>query len=276
MTQDPSQQNLMPIGRFSASCRLSIKALRHYAEIGLLPPAYVDRFTGYRYYSREQARDAVLIGMLRSLDISIPVIRDLLHADQEPRDVLLRDENTKIETEIANKRTALQSIDRIRREGSLLPYSVEIRHEPQYVVAMNTITTNVESMLKDSANLVYSLFDVLREVDRQPLDPVMCINEDPNAKGEIVVHAGVGIVPPFPALKNTAIETIEAMPVAWCEHLGPYEELGLAYHAIFAWMQQYGHQQTSPMREIYRNDPADTPPELLRTEVMVPVEIGKY
>ena len=34
--------NLIPIGRFSRMTRLSIKALRHYDELGLLVPAVVD------------------------------------------------------------------------------------------------------------------------------------------------------------------------------------------------------------------------------------------
>ena len=68
----------MPIGRFSKSCRLTIKALRHYDEIGILKPAYVDTATGYRYYQQHQAKTAVLISMLRSLDIPIPTIKNLL------------------------------------------------------------------------------------------------------------------------------------------------------------------------------------------------------
>ena len=144
MTANLSLQNLMPIGRFSASCRLSIKALRHYAEVGLLSPAYVDPHTGYRYYSRDQARDAVLIGMLRSLDISIPVIRELVQAQDKTLDALLAKETRKLEAELARKQAALQSIERIRREGSLLPYDVAIRKEPQYTVAVKSITTSAE------------------------------------------------------------------------------------------------------------------------------------
>ena len=34
--------NLVPIGRFSKMTRLSVKALRHYDELGLLVPAVVD------------------------------------------------------------------------------------------------------------------------------------------------------------------------------------------------------------------------------------------
>jgi hypothetical protein len=68
-------RNFMPIGRFALSCRLSVKALRHYDKLGLLKPAFVDPQSKYRYYSREQARSAVMIGMLRSLSLPIPASR---------------------------------------------------------------------------------------------------------------------------------------------------------------------------------------------------------
>lgn len=272
MTAEVSQHNLMPIGRFSASCRLSIKALRHYADVGLLSPAYVDPHTGYRYYSREQARDAVMIAMLRSLDISIPVVRELLRADETKLDALLENETSKLEAELTRKRAALQTIERIRREGNLMPYNVAIRHEHAYSVAIKSIKTRAETLLSDSTDLVYTLFDELAEAGREVHDPVMCINETPDAEGAIVVRATVGVTEPFPKLKTATVDRIGATSVAWCEHVGPYEELGLAYHAVFAWMQQYGQQQIGAMREIYLNDPADTPPESLRTEVMVPIE----
>ena len=43
-------ENLLPIGQFAAASQLSHKALRLYAERGLLPPAWVDPDSGYRYY----------------------------------------------------------------------------------------------------------------------------------------------------------------------------------------------------------------------------------
>jgi DNA-binding transcriptional MerR regulator len=39
------------IGDFSKQSQVSVKALRFYDEVGLLKPTYVDRVTGYRYYS---------------------------------------------------------------------------------------------------------------------------------------------------------------------------------------------------------------------------------
>lgn len=45
---------MFKIGDFSRFSRVSVKTLRYYDEVGLLKPAKVDRFTGYRYYSAEQ------------------------------------------------------------------------------------------------------------------------------------------------------------------------------------------------------------------------------
>ena len=42
---------MLKIGDFSKLSRCSVRMLRHYDEIGLLEPAEIDRFTGYRYYS---------------------------------------------------------------------------------------------------------------------------------------------------------------------------------------------------------------------------------
>ena len=45
---------MLKIGDFAKLSRMSVKTLRYYDEMGLLKPAQVDRFTGYRYYSFDQ------------------------------------------------------------------------------------------------------------------------------------------------------------------------------------------------------------------------------
>jgi DNA-binding transcriptional MerR regulator len=72
---------LMPIGRFSRLTGLGVKALRNYAELGLLVPAAVDDETGYRFYSAEQVDRAEAIRLLRRLDMSLDEIRATLAAE---------------------------------------------------------------------------------------------------------------------------------------------------------------------------------------------------
>jgi DNA-binding transcriptional MerR regulator len=41
-------ERMLSIGRFARLTGLTVKALRHYDELGLLRPAHVDGWTGYR------------------------------------------------------------------------------------------------------------------------------------------------------------------------------------------------------------------------------------
>lgn len=77
-------------GRFGAATRLSPKALRLYAEQGLLVPAHVDPQTGYRYYAPEQAPRARLIARLRRLGLPVARIAALLELSPQARAIELR------------------------------------------------------------------------------------------------------------------------------------------------------------------------------------------
>lgn len=69
------------IGEFSRRSRLSVKALRLYAELGVLEPARVDDASGYRYYDVGQVSDARFIAMLRQLEFPLAAIKELLACD---------------------------------------------------------------------------------------------------------------------------------------------------------------------------------------------------
>ena len=66
---------LLPIGAFARSARLSPKALRLYDELGLLPPAFVDPASGYRFYDPAQLEQARLVAWLRRLGMPLARIR---------------------------------------------------------------------------------------------------------------------------------------------------------------------------------------------------------
>ena len=53
-------KELLSIGRFARLTGLTVKALRHYDVQGLLSPAHVDDWTGYRYYTADQAGEAIV------------------------------------------------------------------------------------------------------------------------------------------------------------------------------------------------------------------------
>lgn len=63
--------DLLSIGEFSSRCGLSAKMLRSYAAVGLLVPAAVDAWSGYRYYSTGQLHQARNIALLRRAGIAV-------------------------------------------------------------------------------------------------------------------------------------------------------------------------------------------------------------
>jgi DNA-binding transcriptional MerR regulator len=82
-----STDDLLSIGVFSLVSGLSINALRHYDELDLLKPAFVDPNTGYRRYRPGQVRQARMICALRGVDMPIDAVRQALAAPAAAADL---------------------------------------------------------------------------------------------------------------------------------------------------------------------------------------------
>jgi DNA-binding transcriptional MerR regulator len=260
----------MPIGRFATSVRLSVKALRHYDELGLLAPAFVDAATGYRYYAPAQARAAVLIGMLRELELPLATIQRALLAKPAELRTLLAAEAERLERELARRERALRSIQHLAQAGSLTPYEITLCEAGPLLVARRTLATSVDRLVPDSSAAIYALLADLRRAGWKEEGPILCENEDPDEDGRQVVHccAAVG---PAQELAGVERALLPGGAFARLLHIGPFETLGLAYHALHAFAQERGHERRGPMREIYVNDPADVAPEAIETEVWMPI-----
>ena len=71
-------RNKLLIKEFSLLCRVTVKTLRHYEKMGLLLPAEVDEWTGYRYYDVRQMQTLDNIRRLKSMGFSLEEIHDLM------------------------------------------------------------------------------------------------------------------------------------------------------------------------------------------------------
>lgn len=68
----------LSIGDFARASGLTPKALRLYDELGLLAPAWVDPFNGYRWYEPDQLDRACLVARLRLLGMPLVQIRSVV------------------------------------------------------------------------------------------------------------------------------------------------------------------------------------------------------
>jgi effector-binding domain-containing protein len=67
------------------------------------------------------------------------------------------------------------------------------------------------------------------------------------------------------------VMTIPAGEVAVARHVGPYEEMGLAEHALYAWAEEHRREPAGPIRELYLNDPEEVDAAAIETEVILPI-----
>jgi len=261
-------RDLVPIGSFASRCRLSVKALRHYDELGLIRPDHVDVATGYRYYHRRQAPAAIAIALLRSLDVPLPAIRELLLSEDPDAMVRVLDrERERRAQEITRAETALRSIERLMRAGTVFPYDITVREEPSQTVLVVEGTTTAELHVAAGTALVRELLDLLARLGRRPTGPIMCLL--PPAPDETVILQMCTAIDKAPA--GQRIMTLPAGSLAVARHVGPYEEMGLAEHALHAWAEEHGFEPNGPIRELYVNDPDQVAPEALETEVLLPI-----
>lgn len=256
----PVSNDLLPIGRFARLCRLSVKQLRHYDDLGLLAPAWTDPASGYRYYRPGQARDALMIGLLRAMDVPLPVVAralsggGVLSGDEGDHLKAARD---RIEADVARRQRGLRLLDRVIAQG--LPESTVsiVREPPRRVFAAREPAT--PETIPDATSAC-----VARLLPRMSPDGVLVglfpLDMEEEFDVRVVVQAADGD------------DLLSGGSFAAAVHVGPYEEIPLTVHGVLAWFGDYGHTPAGPVREVYLNDPATTPPEHLETRVLIRVE----
>lgn len=75
------------IGELSKIVDIPIKTLRYYDEIGILNPAIIDKFTGYRYYNDESVIECEFIKLLKSVNFTLEEIKEF--KDNNYNDLIL-------------------------------------------------------------------------------------------------------------------------------------------------------------------------------------------
>src|ERR1043165_2191371 len=104
---------MMRIGDFSRLSRVSVKTLRYYDELGLIKPARVDEFTGYRYYEYDQYARINHVLALRTLGLSLERIRQVLDSglSVEQLTAMLQLQRDEIEQRIGEEQGRLARLD---------------------------------------------------------------------------------------------------------------------------------------------------------------------
>ena len=241
----------MPIGEFASASRLSQKALRLYGEKGLLPPAWVDPASGYRYYDVSQLQEATLIALLRRAGMPLVEIRSFL---RDPTVERLEEFERDVTDELAERRRVLRYVKRVLKEETMYDVLTKRVDEQPYVSRKKRVR------VPELVPFICDGFDALGDAEGgQPFVLYHgAVNTEEDGPVEVCIPKAVGE------------KRLAAGEVAFTEISGSqcdFPEILGAYEAVFRWAKENGREVDGPAREIYLNGVG----EPLHMEIAVPL-----
>jgi DNA-binding transcriptional MerR regulator len=137
---------MLKIGDFSKLAQVSVKTLRYYGRLGLLKPAWIDRFTGYRYYALDQLPRLNRILALKGLGFSLEQVQRLLRDDLSAAELrgMMRMKHAELERQVQTEQSRLARVEarlrQIELEGTMPEYEVVFKTvPPQRVIGIRDV-----------------------------------------------------------------------------------------------------------------------------------------
>lgn len=263
---------MIKIGDFSRIAQVPVSALRYYADLGLLPPAAVDPFSGYRYYSLAQLPRLYRVLTLRDLGLSLEQIATLLREEVSAEQLhgMLRLRQSELRQRIEDEQARLARVEarlrQIEQEGTVTTYDVVLKNvEPQLVASIRSVVPVYSAM----SGLFDELYAYLRRYNAGGV--CMALYHDEGYKEHNPdVEALVYIQSSVPESERVKVRTMPGYTAVSTIHRGPFENLNHAYAALGDWAAQNGYRIVGSGRELYLEMGQDPSGHI--AEVQFPVE----
>ncbi|WP_425310266.1 MerR family transcriptional regulator [Ammonicoccus fulvus] len=266
---------LMTIGEFSRLSRLSVRMLRHYDAHGVLSPADVDRFSGYRRYAGSQLAAAVAIRRLRDVGFGIAAIAALLAArGTEAYTEALVLHRTELSADLDAARQRLTLIDSMIKQENTMSITVS-----RTTIPARTLVTlrGVVPTYSDEGQLWGQFMPLLAAQGIQGTGPGGVIEHDEEYR-EADVDESVWLEVARGTSAEAPLEIVELpeQDVVMATLVGPYGQISEAHARIGEFLEAEGLRAASGGIEAkvfnrYLTDPSQTAPDANVTEICLPI-----
>lgn len=266
---------MFSIGEFSKMAKTTVKTLRHYDEIGLLAPSYVDKYSKYRYYSTDQLVLIHQIQSLRQIGLSLDEIKDIINGGDEI--AILQHRKKVIKQNVREAEDQLSRIEFIllgKEEEVFMNYQARIKDLPACIVYSKTMTVpgydSYSQIIPEIGQKVMSKYPDLRCT--MPEYCFIIYRDGEYREKDINIEFCEAIdqlKEDFEDIKFKEMPSVQAVSLL---HKGSYEGLPKAYAYAFKWIEENGYQVLDDPRESYIDGiwNKDSQDEWL-TELQIPV-----
>jgi len=246
---------MLKIGDLSRLARVSVKALRHYDDLGLLEPVRTDDLTGYRYYSVEQLGRLNRVLALKDLGLSLAQVSRLLDegtpTDQIRGMLRLRraEQRERVREEqerLSRVEARLQQIE--QEEDIMAAYDVVLKRADAQLVA------SARAVLPTPADQVWLFREVEEHVARHGPGiagfPTAIYHDPEYRERDLDIEVLLPVSVAIPGGGGVSIRELPAVERMACVvHHGGYDTLGEAYAPLFGWIEANGYRVSGPCRE---------------------------
>lgn len=275
---------MIKIGDFSNLAHISIKTLHHYDELGLLKPASIDRFSGYRYYSIQQLATLNRILALKDLGLSLEQIAQLLRDDISPAEMrgMLRLKQVELAQKVLEEQAQLARVEqRLRQlEQATSPNAeIAVKQVPAQTILTAQIVAAREEMIPAARQSLQRLLqNALEQAQLKAAGPWFALMDSlPYIETEREIRLGI----PVQLRKGQRGGDWDDTPVRLQElaavssmvsivHTDESSPLPQTYTSLYAWTQSNGYRIAGAFREIYLSETPSAQAALI--ELQCPVE----
>jgi DNA-binding transcriptional MerR regulator len=249
------QHDLLTIGAFGQAAQLSIKALRVYAEFGILVPRSIDPETGYRYYHPDQLPQARLIRLLRQIDMPLSTIQQVLLAAPADAEPIVKSYWRTKEAHLTQARQMIEHIIAYIRQEETMAFDVQVRTItaqpivsitkrvtidqliPHFITSLKTLYATVASQGEVVTGVPFGIFHgSVNEEDDGPYELCVPLGGALATDGEVIAREL--------AATHVASVTLHGEACLYPAALAGYD-------AVYDWIEQHGYVVGDAPRVIY-------------------------
>lgn len=261
---------MLKVGDFSQLGQVSVRTLQYYDERGLLKPAEVDEWTGYRFYSVEQLPRLNRILALRDLGFSLEqisrVVDDEVPAEQLRGMLALKQAET--ERQLSEGRSRLARVEarlrQIELEGEPSSHEVALKKvAPQTAVCARAVVPTMNEVARYRMDLYERVYRRLAKNRTEPAGPELALyhtreytEENMDMEAAVPVDetsASLASAAPTDAADGVGIRELPAVLTMAYATFGGRDiwDIPGAVAALFAWVGENGYSSAGPMREVH-------------------------
>ena len=255
--------------------------LRYYDEVGLLKPAQIDKFTGYRLYSVHQIPALHQILFLRDSGFQVAEIASILNEHNNEFVITqLKNKKEEIKCAIKEEQARIEKIEtaicELEERQKSMHYDVVLKKIPAYpVLSLRKIIPNYFSeglLWKELTGMITK-----GNINIPHNSVNFAIYHDLEFKDEDVDVEVCTVVSDPERYQNSDLfrETEEIERMACMMVYGPFENIGPAFESFAHWLMNHNQYKMDGLnRQICHRGPwnEDDPSKYL-TEIQIPVEL---